>query len=239
MNDIQLNRHISARFNDELEDVRHRILAMGGLVEQQISDVMQALLDNDLALAEKVVARDHQVNAMEVSIDEDCIQIIALRQPAAVDLRLIITVLKVITDLERMGDEAEGMGNLVIQLATEKNSPKLLQGLSHLGKLVRQMVHDSLDAMARLDAEAALEIAKRDEEVDTEFKALTRQLVTYMMEDPRTISTALHAMWSARALERIGDHACNICEYVIYLVKGKDVRHTHFDAISDVLLDHH
>lgn len=235
MSNISLDRHISAKFNHELEDIRNHILSMGGMVEQQIADVMQAAADCDVRLAEQVVAADHKINAMEVAIDENCIQTIALRQPAAVDLRLIMTVVKVITDLERMGDEAEGIANLIIHVSADKHGSSLLQELRHLGKLVRQMVHDALDAMARLDADAALEVARRDEEVDNEFKALTRQLITYMMEDPRTITNALNAMWSARALERIGDHACNICEYVIYLVKGKDVRHTDFEAISELL----
>ncbi len=224
----QRNRghHISQQFDAELEDVRNSVLAMGGLVEQQIIQAITALVEGDIKLAEMVIDNDMKVNSAEVAIDEECTHIIARRQPAASDLRLIIAVIKTITDLERIGDQAERIARMGQRLA-EKERPKNQYGeLRHIGELVAKMVHDTLDAFARMDAEAALEVARQDLVIDQEYDGVMRQALTFMMEDPRSITRMLDVMWTARAIERIGDHSKNICEYVIYLVKGKDVRHT-------------
>ena len=231
-----IHTHISRQFNSELEDIRSRVLQMGGLVEQQIEQAIIALAKADTGLAEEVVTNDYKVNKMEVTIDEECSQIIARRQPTAGDLRLVMAVIKTITDLERIGDEAEKIARMAARLASEERPKNNYMEIQSLGNHVRQMVHDSLDAFARLDPVAALRIAREDELVDREYDGVMRQMITYMMEDPRSISRMLNVIWAARALERIGDHASNICEYVIYLVKGKDVRHTRIEDIEKEIL---
>ena len=232
----QIHTHISRQFNAELEDIRTRVLQMGGLVELQIDQAINALVNADTALAEKVVTEDYKVNKMEVAIDEECSQIIARRQPAASDLRLVVAVIKTITDLERIGDEAEKIARMAARLATEERPKNNYMEIQSLGNHVRQMVHDALDAFARLDIQDAIRVAREDEQVDREYEGVMRQMITFMMEDPRTISRTLNVIWAARALERIGDHACNICEYIIYLVKGKDVRHTSLEQIEKEIL---
>jgi len=231
-----IHTHISRQFNAELEDIRTRVLQMGGLVERQIGQAITALVNADTGLAESVVTEDYKVNQMEVTIDEECSQIIARRQPAASDLRLVVAVIKTITDLERIGDEAEKIARMAVRLATEERPKNNYMEIQALGNHVRQMVHDALDAFARLDVEAAIRVAREDEQVDREYDGIMRQMITYMMEDPRSISRTLNVVWAARALERIGDHACNICEYIIYLVKGKDVRHTSLEQIEKEIL---
>jgi phosphate transport system protein len=231
-----IHTHISRQFNSELEDIRSRVLQMGGLVEQQIEQAINALAKGDSGLAEEVVTNDYKVNKMEVTIDEECNQIIARRQPAAGDLRLVVAVIKTITDLERIGDEAEKIARMAARLASEERPKNNYMEIQSLGNHVRQMVHDSLDAFARLDTAAALRVAREDELVDREYEGVMRQMITYMMEDPRSITRMLNVIWAARALERIGDHASNICEYVIYLVKGKDVRHTKIEDIEKEVL---
>ena len=231
-----IHTHISRQFNSELEDIRTRVLQMGGLVEQQIDQAIIALAKGDIALAEEVVTNDYKVNKLEVTIDEECNQIIARRQPAAGDLRLVVAVIKTITDLERIGDEAEKIARMAVRLATEERPKNNYIEIQALGNHVRQMVHDALDAFARLDTVAALRVAREDTLVDQEYEGVMRQMITFMMEDPRTITRMLNVMWAARALERIGDHASNICEYVIYLVKGKDVRHTRLEDIEKEVL---
>ena len=230
------NEHTSKQFEAELEAVRARVLQMGGLVEEQIKLALDALISGDLELCTKVENNDHLVNAQEVGIDEDCSTIIARRQPAAGDLRMLMTVVKTITDLERIGDEAEKIARMAVRLAGEERPKNNYAEIQALGSHVRQMVHDALDAFARLDIEAALRVAREDRKVDQKYEGTMRQLVTYMMEDPRTISRVMNVIWAARAVERIGDHARNICEYIIYLVKGKDVRHTSLDQVEKEIL---
>lgn len=232
MDKLNLDQHISHQFNKELEDIRNKVFTMGGLVEQQVTSGLTALLEADNDLATKVAQSDFEINKMEVEIDEDCTQVLARRQPTASDLRLIITVIKVITDLERIGDEAEKLGRFSRDLSDMSGDlPSYRKELRHLGELVKSMLHDSLDAFARLDVDAALAIAQRDEDVNTEYGTLERLLGTHLIEDPRDVSKLFKITWCARALERIGDHSVNICEYVVYLVKGRDIRHTSFDKI--------
>ena len=231
------SQHISHKFDEEMEDLRNQVLKMGGLVEQQINGAIEALQNTDAPDAEKIILRDHKVNALEVAIDEACTQILARRQPAATDLRMVIAVIKTITDLERIGDEAEKIAKMALNLAEEDiNFHSRYAGIRHLADQVKRMVHDVLDAYARLDVDAAIKVVRDDDEADKEYQDLIRLLITFMMEDPRRISEVLDVIWAARALERIGDHAKNIGEYVIYLVKGKDIRHLDLDDVEKDIL---
>lgn len=235
MADMNFSEHTSRRFNKELEDIRNRVLEMGGMIEHQVANATKALLTGDTEIGEMVASSDYRVNALEVEIDEECSQILVRRQPAAGDLRLILTVIKTITDLERIGDEAEKIGRFAAQISNEQQRPHYYSELRHLSEHVKQTLHDTLDAFVRLDVEAALRIAANDKKINDEHDSLGRLLITHMMEDPRAIKSALRIAWCARSLERIGDHAQNICEYIIYLVKGKDIRHTNIDKIKDEL----
>ncbi len=225
-------QHISAQFNAELEDIRSNFLTMGGMVEKQVVDAIQSLLDADSNLAEKVQAADKQINQMERQIDEELVRILARRQPAASDLRFIIAIGKSITDLERIGDEAAKVARYALALTEEGESPRGYTESHHIGNQVRVMVHDALDAFARFDAELAFRVMQDDNVIDSEYKTALRALMTYMMEDPRSISRVLNVMWVLRSLERIGDHARNISEQLIFLVKGSDVRHTSYDEVE-------
>ena len=235
MDSADLSQHISRRFNEDLDRVRNQVLAMGGFVEQQLAKAVTALVEGDSSLGEAVAHDDFQVNNMEVSIDEECSRILATRAPAASDLRLIVAIIKAITDLERMGDECEKIGYIASRLAAQERPADKYREVKHLGRVVQDLVHDSLDAFARMDADAALRVARRDRLVDEEYEAIQRQSITFMMEDPRSIRRALDVMWVVRALERIGDHAKNICEYVIYMVHGKDVRHIRIEDVEHAL----
>jgi len=227
------NYHISRQFDTELEAIRANVLQMGGLVESQIKSAVESLLSGDVALIARVIEDDHRVNAMEVNIDESCSQVIARRQPTAGDLRLIMTVVKTITDLERIGDEAEKIARMA-KLLSQKNMLNLprYHEIKHAADLALDMLRQSLDAFARLDVAMAAQVVRQDDQVDEEFRAIMRYLITFMMEDPRTISTSLEILFVAKAIERIGDHAKNMSEYVIYMVKGRDVRHVTIDEIE-------
>jgi phosphate transport system protein len=218
--------HISRRFNKDLEDLRNHVLTMGGMVEEQISRAIAAIVTGDSELGLKVAKDDYKVNKLEVNIDEECSRILATRAPAAGDLRLIVAIIKTITDLERIGDEAEKIGFLASKLAVMDRPSDSYRELKNLGNHVLQMLRDAMNAFARLDVKASFDVVREDEEVDEEYDVIARQGVTFMMEDPHTIKRVLNVMWVARALERIGDHSKNICEYVIYMVEGRDVRHT-------------
>jgi phosphate transport system protein len=220
-----MSEHISKQFDAELEGVRTRVLQMGGLVEQQIIKAIEGLSSGDLALIEKVIEDDHRVNSLEVELDEACSRVIAKRQPAAGDLRLIIAVIKTITDLERIGDEAEKIARMakLVHTAERINMPQL--ELKHVSGLALGMLRKALDTFARLDSKGAAQVVEQDELVDAEFRSILRQLITFMMEDPRTITRSLEILFVAKALERIGDHSKNMAEYVVYMVEGRDVRH--------------
>jgi len=232
MDTSDLSHHISSRFNEDLERVRSKVLRMGGLVEEQLQQGVRALVEGDSALGEQVARRDVEVNNLEVSIDEDCSRILATRSPAASDLRLIVAIIKTITDLERIGDEAEKVAYIASRLATMERPTDRYREIKHMGRQVQDLVHAALDAFARADADAALKVTRGDKLVDEEYEAIQRQCITFMMEDPRTIRRALDVLWVARALERIGDHAKNICEYVVYMAHGKDIRHLSLDDVE-------
>jgi phosphate transport system protein len=220
-----LAHHISGQYNEDLANLHNHVLNMGRLVVKQIQDALVALQHADADLVAQVTVGDFRVNAEEVSIDEECTRILVRRQPAASDLRLIFSVIKAVTDLERAGDLAERIA--VTALETPGGAPGTMRSpVIHLGEMVVASLARAIDCFATMDSDLAFNIVDEDKEVDQEFRAVMRQLLTYMMEDPRTISWAMQLSWAARAMERIGDHAKNIAEYVIYMVHGADVRHT-------------
>jgi len=220
------SEHTFKQYDAELEAVRAKVLEMGGLVEQQIVNALEALVKSDPKLAKEVMENDHRVNNLEIQIDEDCSHIIARRQPAAGDLRMVMMMVKTITDLERIGDEATKIARTAQKIYDEDRMYKpRFNEIKAMVALVREMLRTALDGFARLDVSKTVEVAKQDELVDEQFRASMRQLITFMLEDPRTISMSLEVLFVAKAIERIGDHAKNIAEYVVYMVKGKDVRH--------------
>ena len=230
--------HTYKQYDAELEAVRSKVLQMGGLVEQQIVSALESLVSVNPKLAQEVMESDHLVNALEVQVDEDCSHIIARRQPTAGDLRMIMMVVKTVTDLERIGDEATKIARVAQKIYESDRMYKTrFTEINNMVALVRQMLRTSLDAFARLDVAKTIEVARQDEQVDEQFRAAMRQLVTFMLEDPRTISMSLEVLFVAKAIERIGDHAKNIAEYVIYMVKGKDVRHTTIEEIEREALE--
>lgn len=232
METSDLKHHYSQQFNADLEEIRSRVLAMGGLVEQQLEQAILALNSSETDAAENVVSNDYKVNACDVDIDERCTKILALRQPTASDLRLVLAVIKTTADLERIGDEAKRVARMVIRSAGHDHGKNLFGQIAHLGTQVQQMLHRALDAFARMDVDEAIDVAHEDVNIDREYESAMRQSMTYMMEDPRSIPSVLDLIWAARALERIGDRCCNISEYVIYFVKGKDVRHISLEQIK-------
>lgn len=225
MDKLHLDQHISRHFNEELETIKTRMLEMGGRVETQVADAVHALENADSELAATIIRREIDIDALELQIDEECASLIARRQPAATDLRMVLAVSKTIRDLERIGDEAKKIAKMAIQLSEEGSAPRGYVEIRHIGNGVRKMLNDSLDAFARYDADSALETMRADNQIDLDYKTALRELITYMMEDPRSISRVMNILWTLRSLERVGDHAKNICEQVIYLVKGKDIRH--------------
>lgn len=233
MDNLNIGRHISGQFNEDLENVINHVMHMGGLVEKQLGDSLKAVYENDRELAQKVLSSDYKINNLEVSIDDECTRIIAKRQPAAGDLRLIMAIIKTIADLERIGDEAEKIAQVALESFDSKQQD-LLMNLDNLGRSVLSLLQDTLDAFTRMDVDAAVQVHKADKNIDRNYDALMRQLMTYMMEDPRSIPSVMTAMWAARSIERIGDRCQNICEYIIYFVKGKVVRHTNADDMSQI-----
>jgi phosphate transport system protein len=241
MDSLKLGQHISQEFDEELDSIRNKVLTMGGLVEKQLADGLKALLTGDSQLGDNVVEGDFKVNSMEVEIDEECTQVIARRQPTASDLRIVVTIIKTITDLERVGDEADKLGRFAAEIAREGGlrNPGMLTSVQNLGDHVRRMLHDTLDVFARMDVQAALRVAEEEAKIDQEYDGVVRQLITHMMEDPRSIRGVLSVLWCARALERVADHARNMCEYVVYMVEGKDIRHTSLEkATRDIRKSH-
>jgi phosphate transport system protein len=222
-----VNEHLSKQFDAELESIRSRVLEMGGLVESQIRRALEGFSSGDRALLDDVIDTDRRVNEMEISLDGECSHVIVKRQPAANDLRLIFAITKTVTDLERIGDEAQKIARMGKRIHEREGAGRLSRtaDVRHAAEVVLAMLRRALDAFARLDTNSAQEVIEQDALIDNEFQSLLRQLVTYMMEDPRTITTAIDVIWVAKALERMGDHAKNMAEYVIYIVKGTDVRH--------------
>jgi phosphate transport system protein len=221
-----IGEHSSKQYDHELETIRSKVLLMGGIVETQFAEAMACFRAGNSERADQVIAQDDEVNQLEVQLDDDCSHLIVRRQPTANDLRTVMATIKVITDLERIGDEASKIAR-----TSKSLHARGVPGLNHF-EMVRtiatatgDMLHDALDAFARLDGKQALQLIAQDAVVDHEFKSIMRNLITFMMEDPRTISSALDTLWVAKAIERIGDHAKNIAEYVIYVVEGKDIRH--------------
>lgn len=230
------SKHTLTQFDDELEAVREQVMLMGGLVENQIRLAMEALAENDVAMMERVIANDRLVNGMEVTIDEKCVQIIARRQPAANDLRMVMTIIKTITDIERIGDEAKKIARMGIQLSNREHfhAPRYTE-IRHAAKLVLEMLHQALDSFARLDVSSVTQVIRQDEQVDNEFRTILRYLVSLMMEDPRTITGSLELLFIAKSVERMGDHAQNMAEYMIYMVKGRNARHISVEEIESEL----
>ena len=227
--------HISQSFNEELAALKSRFLEMGGLVETQVLQAVKALTERDAELANLVRDEDKVVDRYEMKIDDAAIHILARRQPTARDLRLVVSIIKAVSDLERIGDESKKIAKLALQLVEGDKTPNGLTEIRHIGQHVATMLNGALEAFARLDVEKAVEIIKEDKNVDAEYKTASRSLMTYMMEDPRTISECMSVMWVFRALERVGDHACNLAEHIVYMVEGEDVRHTKIDQLDEQL----
>lgn len=217
--------HIVKQFDGELESVRTRLLEMGGRVEQQLTQALAAIAEMDTDIANKVLRDEDKIDQLEVEIDEDCILMIARRQPAASDLRLVIAVTRAVRDLERIGDEAAKIAKHAIDLVDQGGAPSGYSEVRHIGQAVTDMLHSSLDAFARNDADAAMATIKSDRKIDDDYRTALRALMTYMMEDSRSIGRVLNIVWVVRALERIGDHSKNLCEQIVYMVMGKDIRH--------------
>lgn len=231
------HQHISRQFNQELEDLRKDVMRMGGLAEQMIADAVSALIEGESARAEQVIENDHQVNEMEKKIDQQCIQILARRQPTASDLRLVMAIIKTVNDIERVGDEAEQIAKMAIRLVSRDRPRGNYRELETMGAHVRAMISDALNGFARLEPEVAISLKRQDQKVDAEYEAILRQYYSYLVEEPRNTSRILDSIWVARSLERIGDHAKNIGEYIVYMVQGKDIRRASVEEIEKSLVD--
>ncbi len=218
--------HLSSQFDEDLGGLRTHVLQMGGLVETQVSAAIEAYSSGEVGSVKHIVETDRKVNDLEKAIDDDCAHLIAKRQPAASDLRLVFGITKIVTDLERAGDEAKKIAKGVRRIYEAGQMPSQYGiGVRHIAEAALGMLHNALDAFARLDPQLAEHVIRADADVDTEFKSIMRQLITHMMEDPRTITTSIDIIWIARAVERIGDHAKNIAEHVVFIVEGRDIRH--------------
>ena len=233
--DLNSNQHISKRYDEELEEIRQMLIEMGEMVLMQVQNGLTCLLTLDKNLAQQVIVNDENVNRLEMQIDEACTHILATRQPAASDLRLVICVIKTITDIERIGDEAVKLGRNALKIINSDEDIRQFNELKHLGEQVIANLQQAISAYANLDVNSALQVMEQDERTNEEFDNISRLLITKMMEDPREIKVALRITWCARALERIGDHAKNVSEYLVFLVKGKDVRHTSIEKIKQVI----
>lgn len=231
------SQHISKQFNGELETLRANFAKMGEMVARQTRDAVSSVLNQDQELAQAVVDLDRQTNELERQIDQECTQIIALRQPAAIDLRLIISIGRAVVDLERIGDEASRVAKQAIDLVQSENGTKGLKEIRHTAELVIEMLNLALEAFNSQDTELAYKVVKFDLDVDQEYQSAMRSLITFMMEDSRSITNVLKAIWVLRSLERIGDHACNLSEQLIYQVIGKDVRHRENREIREIVRD--
>lgn len=230
------DKHLSTQFDSELNEVSRQVMELGGMVELQIRKAIGALSQFSIDIANEVAVSEVLVNAMEIQIDHELSSIIARRQPTAIDLRLLIAISKITANLERVGDEAEKIARMVL-LIIESGAPRSLPSieLKVASDMASNQLRQALDAFARLDVDAALSIMKDDYLIDREFDGFVRKLITYMMEDPRTISASLNLLFLAKSIERIGDHAKNIAELIIYVVKGADVRHTSMEQVESVL----
>ncbi len=237
MNNLHLNQHISKKYNRELEALREQVLVMGAMVEEQLKHSLISLADANIKLAKSVIKKDTKINQAELVITAGCVEIIALRQPTASDLRLILAVEKSITDLERIGDLSQNVAKRSKKLINKGVSTRYYNELQHIGKLTQKMLTGALNAFARLSAESAIETMTIHNDIKRESNALSRQLITYMMEDPRSIKHILRVLNAAKDLERIGCHCENLCEYIVYLVKGEDIRYQNFDDIRSHLFN--
>ena len=238
MEQADLGHHIVSRYNEDLERLRTGVLEMGGLVEEQLRNALRALADADAGRAQAVLRAEYRVNAMEVALDDDCNRILATRSPTASDLRLVVAALKAITDLERVGDEARKIAAIGVRHTSLDNGADGYRAVRNLARAALQLLHSALDVFARLDGNGALTVLRQDQMVDEEHESLQRRCITYMMEDPRRIRSTIDLLWIARALERVGDHSKNVCEYVIYTVVGHDIRHVALGDIEQRLAEH-
>lgn len=225
-------QHTSKNFDLELESLRTRVLQMGGLAEEQVRKAVDGLYSGDIPLLEGVIRDDEKINQLEIDIDALCNQVIAKRQPTAIDLRMVVSVMKTISDIERVGDKARKIARLGISINSQNSGAPVNVELNHMTDTALRMLRQSLDGFARLDLALVTEAVRLDEQVNAEYRGIARQLVTYMMEDPRTITRSLDILTIAKAIERIGDHATNIAEYVVYMIKGLNVRHASLDEVE-------
>lgn len=230
-------QHTSKTFDQELAKIRSQVLKLGGLAEEQVGLAVRSLINNDAVLAEQVIRDDHKVNALEVAINNECTQILARRQPAASDLRLIVAVIKAISDLERIGDDAKRIARSALSMAAQFAKRKQLAPIDRFALHVMELLKDSLDAFARIDVDRAMRVKRQDRQIDREYEDIVQRQISIMAENARAIPVALHLLWSAKALERIGDRSCNICEYVIYYAKGKDIRHLSLEQAAKDLIE--
>lgn len=231
--EMNFNQHISGQFNADLEAIRNHMMGMGGLVERQVANAIEAICSGDSRIADDVIHREDEVDKMEVAIDQECTQILVRRQPAASDLRMVLAVSRVVRDLERIGDEASKIAIHALEVSDNTGTQLCQQSMRYMGAEIVKMISGALDAFARHDVEGAVEVVRTDKRVDQQYASALRELITYMMEDPRSIGQAINILWILRAIERIGDHARNISEQVIYLVKGTDVRHSSLTEIEE------